>query len=379
MPRTREDFREYLFDYFLPRWGEHGQEQSGAFRYFLNHDWTPGDNPERRLRVQARQTWVFARAASLGAHDDAKKAAIAGFDYLLDNFHDRENGGFYLMLTPDGKPLDRSKELYEHAFVLLACAGVHIATGSERAKQTAEEVYGLLEKHLADPKHGGFFEGASETWEPRRGARRQNPHMHLFEALLAWHETDPDGRWGERARAILDLFYDHFYDQEADLLREHFTEDWQPAPGDAGKVVEPGHHFEWIFLLEEYARLFGQAQWGDATCGLWDWGRAHGLDPNGGAYDECWRDGSAKAATKRVWPQTEWLRTLSIRYRDSLESSWHDQIEAHLDWMRESYCGDIFPGWKEQLSPGGEIITNEQRATSVYHIFGAFITLMDAV
>ncbi len=47
--------------------------------------------------------------------------------------------------------------------------------------------------------------------------------------------------------------------------------------------------------------------------------------------------------------------------------------------MRASYCGDIFPGWKEQLSPGGEIITDEQRATSVYHIFGAFITLMDAV
>ena len=41
MARTREDFREYLFDYFLPRWHKHGQEQSGAFLYFLNHDWTP--------------------------------------------------------------------------------------------------------------------------------------------------------------------------------------------------------------------------------------------------------------------------------------------------------------------------------------------------
>jgi len=379
MPRTREDFREYLFDYYLPRWQKNGQEESGAFLYFLNHDWSPADNPERRLRVQARQTWVFARAASLGAGDELKHAAVRGFDCLLDHFHDRVHGGFFLMLTPDGEPHDTSKELYEHAFVMLACAGIFGATGAARAKETAEEVYGLLESKLGDGEHGGFFESASAGWEPRRGARRQNPHMHLFEALLAWRDADPDGPWGERAQALLSLFYDHFYDREADVLREHFTEDWQPAPGDAGKVVEPGHHFEWVFLLEEHARLFGQAQWGDATVGLWNWARKHGLDPDGGVYDEVWRDGSVKTATKRVWPQTEWLRALSIRYRDSLESQWHKQIEAHLDWMRETYCGDIFPGWKEKLSADGKIVTDVQHATTVYHVFGAFAALMDAV
>ena len=80
-----------------------------------------------------------------------------------------------------------------------------------------------------------------------------------------------------------------------------------------------------------------------------------------------------------MWPQTEYLRALSIRYRDSLESKWHEKIEAHLDWMRATYCANIFPGWEEQLDAENKLIVNEQRATSVYHIFGAFAALMETV
>jgi len=379
MARTREDFREYLLDYFLPRWQQRSQDEDGAFQYILNADWSRADNPDLRLRVQARQTYVLAKAATFGAGNGLGDAAMRGFEYMLKRFGDAEYGGFYLRLTPDGTPLDTNKDLYEHAFVILACAAIHQATGDSRAKATAEGVCELLDSKLADPVHGGYFEGADRDWTPRKGARRQNPHMHLFEAMLAWCDVDPDGPWKQRASGLLDLFYSKFYDVNDDVLREHFTEDWRPAAGDAGTSVEPGHHFEWVFLLEEYARIVGEAQWGDATCGLWDWGRAHGLDPDGGVYDECRRDGSVVRATKRVWPQTEWLRALAIRYRDSLETTWHEQIEAHLDWMRAKYCVDTFPGWQEQIDADGKLINDKMHATTVYHVFGAFVAVMESM
>ena len=105
--RTKEDFHEYLFDHFLPRWAKHGQEDNGAFLYILGPDWSPAANPERRTRVQARQTWVFSRAAALGAGDWASKVAERGHDYLLNTLQDKEHGGFHLMVTPDGQPIDR--------------------------------------------------------------------------------------------------------------------------------------------------------------------------------------------------------------------------------------------------------------------------------
>ena len=380
MARTREDFRTYLFDHFLPRWQKHGQDDDGGFVYQLHPDWSRADNPDRRLRVQARQTFVFAKAAALGAGDAHADAARRGFEYMLKRFGDAEQGGFFLTLTADGEPLDTNKELYEHAFVLLACAAVHEAFGDERALPTARGVCDLIDAKLADSEHGGYFEGADREWNPRRdGARRQNPHMHLFEAMLAWSDADPAGPWRQRAGDLLDLFYRRFYDVPSDLLREYYTQAWQPAPGEQGEIVEPGHHFEWVFLLEEYARIFGESQWGDATMGLWGWGREHGLDAAGGVYDECRRDGGVARATKRVWPQTEWLRALTIRYRDSLETDWRDQIEAHLDWMREHYCQGCFPGWKDKLDADGNVIEETMHATSVYHIFGAFTALMEAL
>ena len=379
MPRSREDFREYLFDYFLPRWQKHSQDDTGAFQYYLNPDWSRAENPDLRLRVQARQTYVMAKAARLGAGDLFADSAMRGFEFLLKRFGDADHGGFFLKLDPKGEPIDVNKELYEHAFVLLACAAVHEATGDPRARATASGVCDLLDAKLADPVHGGFLEGADRAWAARRGARRQNPHMHLFEAMLAWSEVDAGGPWRQRAKDLLDVFYTRFYDVHEDILRENYEDDWRPAPGEAGNVVEPGHHFEWVFLLEEYARIFDEAQWGDATCGLWDWGRAHGLDPSGGVYGECRRDGTVARAEKRVWPQTEWLRALAIRYRDSLETKWHEQIEAHLDWMRAKYCGDNFPGWHESIDANGALDEPRMYATSVYHIFGAFVAVMEAV
>src|SRR5690606_32211788 len=118
---------------------------------------------------------------------------------------------------------------------------------------------------LADPVHGGFFDGGDESWTPRSEPRSQNPHMHLFEALLAWAEADPGGPWLDRADSIRALFDRFFFDAEAGILAEHFDRDWRRASGPAGEVVEPGHHFEWVYLLEEHGRLRRRPAWCDAS------------------------------------------------------------------------------------------------------------------
>ena len=41
-------------------------------------------------------------------------------------------------------------------------------------------------------------------------------------------------------------------------LREFFAADWSPAPGIDGRIAEPGHHYEWAFLLARWAALTGR-------------------------------------------------------------------------------------------------------------------------
>ena len=53
----------------------------------------------------------------------------------------------------------------------------------------------FVRDRLRDPEHGGYFEEADETGRPLRDLpRRQNPHMHWLEAILALNAVAPDGR-----------------------------------------------------------------------------------------------------------------------------------------------------------------------------------------
>ena len=114
-----------------------------------------------------------------------------------------------------------------------------------------------------------LFEGAGEAWEVRVGPRRQNPHMHLLEALLALG-------WRAEADALVRLFHERFYDEKSGSLAELFDERWQPLATPEGRIVEPGHNFEWVWLLH------GRS----AAPGLFDFAYRHGVDADGGGLTE---------------------------------------------------------------------------------------------
>ena len=56
---------------------------------------------------------------------------------------------------------------------------------------------------------------------------------------------------GRRGR---DLCIEKFIDPASGALREFFAADWSPALGVEGQI-QPGHHYEWAFLLDRWARL----------------------------------------------------------------------------------------------------------------------------
>jgi mannose/cellobiose epimerase-like protein (N-acyl-D-glucosamine 2-epimerase family) len=59
---------------------------------------------------------------------------------------------------------------------------------------------------------------------------------------------------------IATLCLDKFIDPANGALRENFAADWSLAPGVAGRLCEPGHHYEWAFLLDRRAGLTGRAR-----------------------------------------------------------------------------------------------------------------------
>lgn len=356
----------WLYDTALPLWAERGV-RGGLFFDELDLGGRPIESLDLRLRVQARQLYVFSACAP-------RLSLPAGF--LTTAFETMSarcwasdgRAGWVSRLTPDGRPADPRRDTYDHAFALFALAEYFGRTGDARARELAGETLAYMDQALAHPL-GGYAEG-----NPADLPRRQNPHMHLLEALLAWADVAPEGDWLARADALLALFEARFFEPASGTLGEFFADDWTPAPGAAGRAVEPGHHFEWVWLLDRAARL-GARDLTDHAQRLYAFALAHGLDAAGFAVDECERMGAQTQRSRRAWPQTEMIKAHVAMAERGLADA--GAAYAAVERFCDAYLGARAPGlWVDQFGAEGAPASGTVKASSLYHIALAFLELL---
>lgn len=357
----------WLYDTALPLWAERGV-RDGLFFDELDLDGRPISTLDLRLRVQARQLFVFSACAPRLALPRGFLAKA--FETMAVRCWSSDGApGWVSRLTSDGLPAASARDTYDHAFALFALAQYYGRSGDERARLLARETLEYMDKALAHPL-GGYREG-----DPAVLPRRQNPHMHLLEALLAWAEVAPEGDYLARADQLLALFETHFFDLATGTLGEFFSEDWTPAAGAAGAVVEPGHHFEWVWLLRRAARL-GARDLSDQAMRLYAFGQHKGLDGSGFAVDECDRHGVQTARSRRAWPQTEMIKAhVAMAERGDLAAA--ERAYASADRFCDVYLGAAQPGlWVDQFDADGAPAARTVKASSLYHIALAFLELL---
>jgi len=195
--------------------------------------------------------------------------------------------------------------------------------------------------------------------------------MHLLEAALAWLTIDTNPIWRDLAEEIVVLCLKRFIDRDTAALREFFASDWTSMPGTPGEVLEPGHHYEWAFLLDRWAKLTGHDRHA-VVAALIRFADANGLDRKRRvAVNAIKPDGGVADATARLWPQTERLRAYLIDRRESDEARLGEAIET-----LSRYLDAPLPGlWYENLAADGRFIAEAAPATSLYHIVGAIAEL----
>jgi mannose/cellobiose epimerase-like protein (N-acyl-D-glucosamine 2-epimerase family) len=79
----------------------------------------------RRVRVQARQIYCFAKAADLGWYPQGREIAMKGLENLLAKAKSPDGrAGFVHLLDPNGSVRDPMRNAYDHAFVVRRPQGV---------------------------------------------------------------------------------------------------------------------------------------------------------------------------------------------------------------------------------------------------------------
>ncbi len=355
----------------LPLWGGAGVDADGSFHERLHFDGAPDLDCPRRMRVQARQVYVFSEAAVRGWWGPAQGVAEAGLKAMLKNCWAVDGQpGFLHTYTPDKRPLDLRRDTYDHAFGLFALAWCYKASPQPAVLGLAQEALDFVQAKLADPGGVGFVEAIPEALP-----RRSDPHMHMLEAMLEWTDAAGDERFLRVARQMVDLFRSRFFDPASGTLGEYFDRDLRPAGGPPGQVTAPGHHFEWCWLLA-WAKAMGAGA-ADAEAGqLYDYAVRYGLDAQGLAVDECDRRGLQVRRSRRAWPQTELIKGHIARARQGMPGAANAAAQAAHAFM-DSYLATGLPGlWMDQFDSEGRGMTDAAPASTLYHIVVAFRELI---
>lgn len=320
----------------------------------------------RTTLVTARLTYVFSHAHLLDPQGDALAAAHHGFAFLRDACREGRSGRFLHAVSEDGTAVDARTDLYDLAFVLFAMAWYYRATRDEAAIAVANDVIGFIESEMTHP-HGGFVEDTLSTLP-----RRQNPHMHLLEAFHALAEATGEKRWLDHASAMVRLARERMVDAATGTLGEYFTDDWRPALGAAGTVCEPGHHFEWTWLLLHHWRLTGDTQARDLAERLYGFAIRYGLDDGEvgplAAFDVVDRSGNVTASTKLLWPQTEALKAFLARIEFLGDADAAQRLDRHLASLFRWFVAPETGLWFNQLAKDGTPTQTVVPVRVLYHL-----------
>ena len=379
---------KWLLDEALPLWDQHGVDRRlGGYFEDLSLDprgAVAASGNVRRGRVVARQIYVFDVGHQFGWRSSISNPLEHGCNYLFSRLH-YGDGRFHTSVDSITHVARAPFSLYEHAFYLFALARLHTKADRYPVEASAVQCLRWLRNNVGRAD-GGFDESM-----PPSLPLKSNPHMHLLEAAIVWVGVTTGERqqpWIALAEELVSLCLSRFRDICTGGIREYFTFGWRQARGNDGRIMEPGHQFEWAWLLVEWSQLpcidaARRSACVGAAAELVGIGE-RGVDvARNIVINEIWDDMTPKDSAAKLWPQTErikaWCAMLS-QSRTKGEFSWAcAQIVAATRGML-GYLRAEAPGmWHEVCRSDGQFAPGPSKASSLYHIVCAIHVLGNAI
>lgn len=238
---------------------------------------------EKGAVLNARILWTFAAAARVLNNTPYRILAARAYDYLMQRFMDREQGGVYWSLNADGTPLDTKKQTYAIAFAIYGLAEYVRLTNNQEALNAAIRLFEDLEAHAykwdnekMSKCKNGYVEALTRDWQPiadmrlsekdENGVFTMNTHLHVLEAYTNLYRVlknvqrdDVQGtkeRITKQLRTLIDIFANRIFDPATGHLMLFFDEKWQPS----NTHTSPGHDIEAAWLLHEALEVLGDEE-----------------------------------------------------------------------------------------------------------------------
>ncbi|MEX2369897.1 MAG: AGE family epimerase/isomerase [Bacteroidales bacterium] len=312
--KLKDELHQELTGNILPFWLHHTPDREhGGFIGHIDFEGAPSPRANKGSVLNARILWTFSSSFRILKQPEYLASADRAYDYIKNNFLDREWGGVFWKLDYQGNPLDPKKQIYAQAFTIYGMTEYYRATGNQEALDIAVGLYLDIEKHSFDPVKNGYFEAFTRNWELEGDLRlsekdlneskTMNTHLHILEAYTNLYRVWENSELKVQLRNLVYLFTNYFLN-ESGHLNLFFDEDWNLK----SDLVSFGHDIECSWLLHEAADVLDDEDLKE-QCGTLAVKIARqnmkGLDNDGGLFYEYFPTDERWDTDKHWWPQAE--------------------------------------------------------------------------
>ena len=361
MKNNIENIREELLKELvniLTYWENHTiDHDSGGFYGKINHYNHIVKDAPKGVVLNTRILWTFSAAYNHLKKKEYLQIASRAFEYIKDNFYDREYGGLIWEVDHEGNPLNTRKQIYAQGFGIYGFSEYFKASKDMSSLELAQSLFKEIELNSFDSEYGGYVEALNRDWSPLEDMRlsekdanfpkSMNTHLHILEPYTNLYRVWKDDRLRQQIRGLIRVFLDRIINKQTYHFNLFFEMDWTVR----SSIISYGHDIEGTWLLSEAALEIedeGLLKEVNATAvKMTDAVIMEGLDKDGGIFYE--KDGIHLDSDKHWWPQAEamvgfintWQITGDKKYLEHALNAWRFIKKNVLDKVNGEWFGRV--------------------------------------
>ncbi len=342
MKKMKSEVRKELTENILPFWMNEMPDSEGGFIGRIDGNGVHFPDAEKGAILNARILWTFSSAWRILHDGRYREIADRAFGYISKHFIDRESGGVFWSLNPEGTPKDTKKQFYAIAFTIYALAEYYRAGGDKAALDEAVGLFRSIEEHSLDKEHEGYLEACTRTWgviedmrlsdKDLNDAKTMNTHLHILEAYTGLYRVWKDNALADALKNTINLFLKRIIRADGHLGL-FFDEEWKSD----STMVSYGHDIEASWLLCEAADVLGDGELaskvrkvsGDIAAASLE-----GFSMNSGMEYEADEPAGYRNRSRDWWVQAETVVGCINQYQLTGDAIWKERALAEWEFIK---------------------------------------------
>jgi cellobiose epimerase len=287
--------------------GVYKEDFNGFFHVDLDRQWRQKPMRTSTIIAQSRAIYMNVEAYRAAGPDEGARfldAVNKGVDFMLSEFRDARDGGFFWDVSRKGRVGDSMKQGYGNVHPIFALAQAYSVTQNPAHLEAALQQLEVYETHFLDPNYDcAIHPGFNRKFTEIIGVNNVDVFTHFFESLLALHDVTEGAQQVHIDDLVVKcgdflvntLYHDQDGFTDRGYVAYNYDENWQPSQIPYTREMQwsgalhatTGHNIELAYLLSRAVERGFDAEWLDTAYKLLKFCEEHAInDEYGGMiYD----------------------------------------------------------------------------------------------